>query len=58
MVLIKLTPEETLDILKALSRLDGYLMALPQTSAILCELYYSVELLSSKLLGAQYDQLH
>ena len=58
MVLISLTPEETLNILKALSRLDGYLMAIPKTSDVLSELDYTIDLLTNKLLEKQDDLLY
>ena len=58
MVLISLTPEETLNILKALSRLDGYLMAIPKTSDVLSELDYTIDLLTNKLLEKQDDRLY
>ena len=58
MVLISLTPEETLNILEALSRLNGYLMAISKTSDVLSELDYTIELLTNKLLEKQDDHLY
>lgn len=58
MVLINLTREETLNILKALSRLDGYLMAIPKSSDIFSELDYPIELLTNKILEKQDDLLY
>jgi len=57
MVLITLIREETLNILKALSRLEGYLMSIPKTSDIFSELDYPIDLLTNKLLEKKDDRL-
>lgn len=50
--MIELTKEDALDILKALSMIEGYLFSVQNASPIIDIVEYPVELLSKKLQGA------
>lgn len=51
--MIELTREEAISILKAISQVDGYLMAIKDTGCIGELMDYPVELLSDKLKGGE-----
>ena len=58
MALIELSKSDVLEILKALSRVEGSLMAKSDTYHIAELLDWSVETLTKKLLGEQADVLY
>jgi len=58
MALIELSKSDVLEILKALSRVEGYLMAMPDTYHIAETLDWPTETLTKKLLGEQADVLY
>lgn len=58
MALIELSKSDVVEILKTLSRIDGYLMSCHDSYAISELLDWPVETLTKKLLGEQADVLY
>ena len=54
--MIQLTNAEALDILKALSRIDGFLRPISNSQYVMCELDYPLEILSEKLIGKNNEE--